>query len=317
MRTVLVTGGAGFIGSHLAADLVAHAAAVRVFDNFATGKRENLTEIHNNLEIITGDLRDEATVRRAVAGAEVVFHHAAEISVPRSIADPRGTYEVNVAGTLNVLLAARDAGCRRVVFASSSAVYGDAPAQPKHEAMLPAPLSPYASSKLAGEELCTVFARAYEVETVALRYFSVFGPRQDPRSPYAAVIPRFVDALLRGEPPTMYGDGEQTRDFIYVANVVEANLRAAEDPAVAGGVFNVASGSEVSLNEVLATLSHLLGVSIAPVHEPDRAGDIRHSVADISAARDRLGYEVAVPFDAGLALTVAAMTATGQNQSST
>jgi UDP-glucose 4-epimerase len=301
----LVTGGAGFIGSHLAARLVADGAAVRVFDNFSSGSQDNLAAVAANIDVVDGDLRDEAAVRRATGGVEVVFHQAADPSVPRSVADPRTTYDVNVTGTLNVLLAARDAACRRVVFASSCAVYGDDPALPKHEGMLPVPVSPYAASKLAGEGLCTVFARVYELETIALRYFNVFGPRQDPHSPYAAVIPRFLDALRRGESPVVYGDGEQTRDFVYVGNVVEANLRAADSPGISGRVFNVASGQPVSLNEVLGKLAALLGVEARATHEPARAGDIRHSAADVSAARSALGIETSVSLEEGLKHVIA------------
>jgi UDP-glucose 4-epimerase len=280
----LVTGGAGFIGSHLAARLVADRAAVRVFDNFSSGSRDNLAAIAANIDVVDGDIRDEAAIRRATGGVEVVFHQAADPSVPRSVADPRTTYDVNVTGTLNVLLAARDAACRRVVFASSCAVYGDDPALPKHEGMLPVPVSPYAASKLAGEGLCAVFARVNALETIALRYFNVFGPRQDPHSPYAAVIPRFLDALRRGESPVVYGDGEQTRDFVYVGNVVEANMRAADSPGTSGRVFNVASGQPVRFNEVRGKLTALLGVEVRAAYEPARARDIRHSAADVSAA---------------------------------
>jgi UDP-glucose 4-epimerase len=301
----LVTGGGGFIGSHLAARLVADGAAVRVFDNFSSGSRDNLAAIAANIDVVDGDIRDEVAVRRATSGVEVVFHQAANPSVPRSVADPRTTYDVNVTGTLNILLAARDAACRRVVFASTCAVYGDDPALPKHEGMLPVPVSPYAASKLAGEGLCTVFARVYGLETIALRYFNVFGPRQDPHSPYAAVIPRFLEALRRGESPVVYGDGEQTRDFVYVGNVVEANLRAADSPGVSGKVFNVASGQPVRLNEVLGKLTTLLEVEARAVHEPARAGDIRHSAADVSAAQSALGIEAHVSMEDGLKHVIA------------
>jgi UDP-glucose 4-epimerase len=300
----LVTGGAGFIGSHLAARLVADGKRVRIFDNFSTGSRSNLAAVAGDIEVIEGDLRDEAAVRRATDGVAVIFHQAADPSVPRSIVDPRTTYDVNVTGTLNVLLAARDAGCRRVVFASSCAVYGNDPVLPKHEGMVAAPASPYASSKLAGEELCAVFARAYGLETVALRYFNVFGPRQDPNSPYAAVIPRFLDALRRGESPVVYGDGEQTRDFIPVAGVVEANLRAAVAQGVAGRVFNVASGRPVSLNELLGKLAALLGVEVSAIYEPERAGDIRHSAADVCTAQTVLGFEAQMSLEEGLLQTI-------------
>lgn len=303
----LVTGGAGFIGSHIATRLLREGQAVRILDNLSTGNRSNLEALPPGAEFIEGDIRDAATVARAVRGCSVIFHHAAEPSVPRSVADPAGTYDINVTGTLNVFVAARDAGCNRIVFASSSAVYGDAPEMPKHEGLLPAPISPYASSKLAGEGLCQVFARSYGMDAVALRYFNVFGPRQDPNSAYAAVIPRFLAALVSGERPTIYGDGGQSRDFIYIDNVVEANLRAATAEGVGGRVFNVAAGKSTTLNEMLSQLAGIAGVTPDPVHEPERAGDIRHSLADISAAKTGLGYDVIVPFEEGLRRTVASM----------
>jgi UDP-glucose 4-epimerase len=303
----LVTGGAGFIGSHIAARLLNEGEAVRVLDNLSTGNHANLAALQGEVEIIEGDVRDVATVQKAASGVEAIFHQAAEPSVPRSIADPAGTYDVNVTGTLNVFLAARDAGCRRIVFASTSAVYGDAPELPKHEGLPPAPLSPYASSKLAGEGLCQVFSRSFGVEAVALRYFNVFGPRQDPNSAYAAVIPRFLAALTSGEQPVIYGDGEQSRDFIYIDNVVDANLNALEATGAGGLVFNIASGTAITLNEMLERLARIVGVPAHPRYEDERPGDIRHSLADIAAARDRLGFEVRVPFDEGLRRTVASM----------
>ena len=308
---LLVTGGGGFIGSHLVAWLVADGQPVRVLDSFATGRRENLAPVLANIDLIEGDLRDPAAVRRAVSGVEVVYHQAALPSVPRSIEDPATTFAVNVTGTLNLLLAARDAGCRRVVFASSSSVYGNTRRLPKVEPMTPAPRSPYAVSKLTGEQLCAVFARLYGLETVALRYFNVFGPRQDPASPYAAVIPRFIRALQRGEAPVIHGDGEQTRDFTYVANVVDANLRAATAPGATGRVFNVAGGEEISINRVLRLLAGLLEVPPRARHEPPRPGDVRHSRAGIAAAREALGYVPAVSFAEGLAATVAGHRAIG------
>jgi UDP-glucose 4-epimerase len=304
--TKLVTGGAGFIGSHLVARLVELGAAVRVLDNFSSGRWENLAAVRGQVELIEGDVRDEATVRRAVAGVDVVYHQAALPSVPRSIADPRSTFDTNVTGTLNLLLAARDANCRRVVFASSSSVYGDTPVLPKHEEMTPRPLSPYAISKLSGEQLCTVFTTVYGLETVALRYFNVFGPRQDPASPYAAVIPKFLDALARGDRPVVYGDGLQSRDFTYVDNVVAANIGAAMATEVAGQVFNIASGRSVTLLAMLESMAQLVGVPLRVRHEPPRPGDIRDSLADISVARAALGYEVDVPFEVGLERTVTA-----------
>jgi UDP-glucose 4-epimerase len=302
----LVTGGAGFIGSHIAAQLVERGAAVRVFDNFSSGKWENLTDLRGQIEVIDGDLRDEEALRRAVAGVEIVYHQAALPSVPRSIADPRASLDTNVMGTLNLLLAARDAGCRRVVFASSSSVYGDTPVLPKHEAMTPRPLSPYAISKLSGEQLCAVFTRIYGLDTVALRYFNVFGPRQDPASPYAAVIPKFRHALTTGGTPVIYGDGTQSRDFTYVENVVAANFGAATAEGVAGQVFNVASGRAITVLAMLESIAQLAGVPPRVRYEPPRPGDIRDSLADISAARAALGYEVSVPFEDGLVRTMAA-----------
>jgi UDP-N-acetylglucosamine/UDP-N-acetyl-alpha-D-glucosaminouronate 4-epimerase len=303
----LITGGGGFVGSHLAERLAREGRRVRVLDNFTTGSRGNLAAVRGDVEVIEGDVRDNAAVRRAVDGVEVVFHQAAEVSVPRSIAEPRATYDVNVGGTLNVLLAARDAGCRRVVFASSSAVYGDGPEQPKRETMAPAPVSPYASSKVAGEHLCAVCGRAYGLETVALRYFNVYGPRQDPNSPYAAVIPRFLAALRRGERPEIYGDGEQTRDFVFIADVVAANLRAAAAPCGNGSAFNVASGHSVTLNALLVVMASLLGTEICPLYRPGRPGDIRHSAADVTAARERLGFSARTSLAEGLASIVGAL----------
>lgn len=302
----LVTGGAGFIGSHLAARLAMRGEAVRIFDNFSTGSETNVAAAGDQVEVMRGDLRDEAAVRRAMNGVSVVFHQAADPSVPRSLDDPRTCYEINVLGTLNVLLAARDAGVRRVVFASSCAVYGDSPVLPKSEQLPPEPASPYAASKLAGEELCAVFTRSWGLETVALRYFNVYGPRQDPQSAYAPVIPRFLQALLRGERPVIYGDGGQTRDFVYVGDVVQANLLAAEAPGVAGRVFNIAAGRSVSLYQLLLLMADLLGVPPKAEHLPPRSGDIRHSAADIRAARQALGYEPMVRLEEGLASTIAA-----------
>jgi nucleoside-diphosphate-sugar epimerase len=303
----LVTGGAGFIGSHLAARLVERGGTVRIFDNFSTGKLENLLPLGTRVDLIKGDLRDPAAVRAAMAGIEVVFHQGADPSVPRSMADPVACYESNVMGTLNVLQAAREAGVRRVVFASSCAVYGDAPGLPKSERSPLAPQSPYATSKLAGEELCQVYTKVFGVEAVALRYFNVFGPRQDPNSAYAPVIPRFIKALADGEPPVIFGDGEQTRDFVYVDDVVQANLLAAQSPDAPGRIFNIASGRSVSLNRLLASLLEIMGVPSDPIYVPARAGDVRHSAADVSAAAAALGFEILVPFKMGLARTIEAI----------
>jgi len=303
----LVTGGAGFIGSHIAARLLELGESVRVLDNLTSGKRSNLDSLLGEVEFIEGDIRDPEVVQRATKGVDAIFHHAAEPSVPRSIADPLGTYNVNVTGTLNVLLGARDNGCGKVVFASSSAVYGDSPEMPKHEQMIPAVLSPYASSKLAGEGLCQVFTKSFGIEAVSLRYFNVFGPRQDPNSAYAAVIPRFLDALTSGAKPVIYGDGEQSRDFIYIDNVVDANLRAAAAHGLGGRVYNVATGKSVTLNGMLHDVAGLIGVECSPRYEEPRAGDIRHSLADITAIKTDLGYHVGVPFDEGLRRTIASM----------
>lgn len=307
MTNCLVTGGAGFIGSNLVAALLERDHAVRVLDNFSTGKRENVTPFLDRIDLIEGDLTYMADVERAVQDIDVVFHQAAIPSVPRSVSDPLACHEANTTGTLNILIAARDAKVRRLVYASSSSVYGDQnTAKAKVETMAPQPISPYGAAKLSAEHYCQVFYTVYGLETVALRYFNVFGPRQDPASMYAAVIPRFITALLRGEPPTIYGDGEQTRDFTYVGNVVTGNLLAAEAPAdrAAGRVFNVAAGQQMSLNELVRLLQDLTGQAVEPVYTAPRPGDIRHSLADISKARHMLGYEPNVSFLEGLRQTV-------------
>ncbi|TEU13612.1 MAG: SDR family oxidoreductase [Anaerolineales bacterium] len=305
MTNYLVTGGAGFIGSNIVQELVARGEAVRVLDNFSTGKRENIARFLEDIELIEGDLRHLDTVRQATEGVDYILHQGAIPSVPRSIDNPLDTDESNVRGTLNLLVAARDAGVKRVVHASSSAVYGDTPALPKTEEMKPAPLSPYAVSKLAGEHYCRVFYQVYGLETVALRYFNVFGPRQDPTSQYAAVIPKFVTAMLRGEQPVIYGDGEQSRDFSYVTNVVQANLLAATAPVVGGQVFNIACGQRYNLLELVATINRILGTDITPVHTAPRVGDVRHSLANIARARGMLGYQAEVKFEEGLRRLIA------------
>jgi len=302
----LITGGAGFIGSHIANELVARGDDVRVFDNFSSGKRENLSNLVNQIEVVEGDLRDAEAVRNAVANVDVVFHLGAVPSVPRSIADPGTSMDVNVRGTLNVLLAARDQGCKRVVFASSSSVYGNTLELPKRETFTPRPLSPYAISKLSGEQLCGVFTSIYGLETVALRYFNVFGPRQDPNSQYSAVIPKFLKTLAESEKPTVYGDGGQSRDFTFVSNVVHANLLASVAFGAAGGVFNIASGKAISLNQLLTEIGNQLTVVPLANYTESRIGDVRDSLADISRAREVLGYEVLVPFEEGLRATIAA-----------
>lgn len=299
----LVTGGAGFIGSHIVDELVRRGETVRVLDNLATGKRQNLADALNRIEFIEGSIIDPATVQRAMQGVDYVLHQAALPSVPRSVADPATSHEINVTGTVNVLIAARDAGVRRLVYAASSSAYGDSPTLPKREDMPTNPLSPYAVSKLAGEHYCRAFCQVYGLETVCLRYFNVFGPRQDPKSQYAAVIPKFIAMIRRGERPTIYGDGAQSRDFSYVANVVQANLLAATAPQAAGSVVNVACGQRHTLLDLVAALNRLLGTNLAPVFLPDRAGDVKHSLADISAAKELLGYEVLVPFEEGLGRT--------------
>jgi nucleoside-diphosphate-sugar epimerase len=300
----LVTGGAGFIGSHLCEALVKRDARVRVIDNLATGRRENLAHLAARIEFIEADLVDAEAMRHAAEGVSIIFHQAAIPSVPRSVADPRLNHEANVNGTFNLLIAARAAGVRRVVFAASSSAYGETETLPKTETMVPSPLSPYAAAKLFGEYYCGVFTRVYGLETVALRYFNVFGPRQDPSSPYSGVISKFVTALLQGERPKIYGDGEQSRDFTYIDNVVDANLRAATSPEASGSVINVGVGERITLNRLLAELQRIIGTDLAPVYEEPRAGDVRHSLADITRAAQLLGYEPLVPFATGLQRTV-------------
>jgi UDP-glucose 4-epimerase len=305
---VLVTGGAGFIGSHLVERLLADGHAVRVLDNFSSGSRANLPFADRYgaaLTVIEGDIRDGATVARAMAGVSVVFHQAAMRSVPRSVADPLGANEHNVTGTLNVLQAARQADVPRVVYASSSSVYGDRPDLPKREDQPPAPISPYAVSKAAGEQYAAVWSRLYGVETVGLRYFNVFGPRQDPASEYAAVIPRFILWALRGEPLQIHGDGEQSRDFTYVDNVVQANLLAGRVDGVGGEVFNVGCGARISLLDIAARLESSLGRRLERRHGPARPGDVRHTLADIDKAKRLLGYSPLVGFDEGFRQTLA------------
>ncbi|HEY8459206.1 MAG TPA: SDR family oxidoreductase [Blastocatellia bacterium] len=300
----LVTGGAGFIGSHIAEALVKRGDRVRVLDNLITGRRENLSQIAENIEFIEGDIRDYATTLRAAAGANVIFHQAAVPSVPRSVADPALNHDINVNGTFNVLMAARESGARRVVYAASSSAYGDTETLPKREEMSPSPLSPYAAAKLFGEYYCQVFTRVYNLETVSLRYFNVFGPRQDPSSPYSGVISKFITALLNGEAPVIYGDGEQSRDFTYVANVVDANLRAAESEEAVGCVINLGIGERITLNQLLAELQKIIGSNLTAHYAENRAGDVRHSLAAISRARDLLGYRPIVGLAEGLRRTV-------------
>ncbi len=304
MARYLVTGGAGFIGSHLVEELIRRGESVRIVDNFATGRRENLPA-PALAEIIEGDVADPAVARQAIQGCEFVLHQAAIPSVPRSVADPYTSHKANVDGTLQVLLAARDARVRRLVFASSSSVYGDTRVLPKREDMRPHPLSPYALQKLIGEQYCLVFTELYGLETVATRYFNVFGPRQQPGSPYSGVISLFIDALANGQPPTVYGDGKQTRDFTYVGDVVQGVLRCCEAPGVSGEVLNLANGGRISLMDLVRSLQIVMKTEIAPTFGPPRAGDVRDSQADNFKARKLLGYEPAVSFEEGLRRTVA------------
>ncbi len=301
----LVTGGAGFIGSHIVEALVGQGERVRVLDDFSTGKRENIAPFLDRIELVEGDLADLETVRRAMRGVEYVLHQGALPSVPKSVQDPLATNRANVTGTLNVLVAARDEGVRRVVYAASSSAYGDSPSLPKEESMKPEPLSPYAVQKYTGELYCRNFYTLYGLETVSIRYFNVFGPRQDPNSQYAAVIPRFVTALRDGRPPVIYGDGEQSRDFTYVENVVRANLLALRAPEAAGEMMNFACGTRYTLNELCRILQRIFRTSIAPVYEAPRPGDVRHSQADIRKSQRLLGYTAHVPFEEGLRRTVA------------
>jgi len=300
----LVTGGAGFIGSHIVERLVRQGEYVRVLDNLSTGFERNLSRHGNQVDFLRGDLCDPATVRQAVDGIDVVFHQAALASVPASLANPARTHEVCTTGTVHLLDACRDLGVRRVVFAGSSSCYGDLPESPKRESSPLMPLSPYAAAKLAAEMYMEAYARSYRLETVRLRYFNVFGPRQDPKGPYAAVIPLFVAALLEGRRPVIYGDGNQSRDFVFVENVVNANFLAATVEGVSGNVYNVASGQSLTVNELLTAICGILGTDFDPEYRPARTGDILHSGADISAARRDLGYDCVCDWQAGLEQTV-------------
>lgn len=308
----LITGGAGFIGSHIASRLIADGHEVRVLDNFSTGSRSNLAPHEGDFDLIEGDMQSYERAHNAVQGCEVVFHQAALPSVPRSIQDPLTSNAANVVGTLNILLASRDSGVRRVVFASSSSIYGADRTLPKQEDRAPLPISPYAVAKLASEGYCRSFSEVYGLETVALRYFNVFGPRQDPLSQYAAVIPRFITALLEGQAPVVFGDGEQSRDFTYIDNVIDANLRAADAEGVSGQTFNVACGERISLNRLLDEIRAIVGSELEASYLDARQGDVKHSLADISRARDQLGYEPLVDFNEGLLRTVEALRATDE-----
>lgn len=304
MRTFLVTGGAGFIGSNIAEALVRRGDKVRIFDNLSTGRISNLAGFRDRVELIQGDLVDPAAVAKAVAGVDCIFHEAALASVPRSVEAPLDTHAACVTGTLHLLDAARRAGVRRLVYAASSSAYGDQPTSSKRETDLPAPISPYGAAKLAAEIYCQAFTATYGFESVALRYFNVFGPRQDPGSPYSAVIPLFITAMLAGKQPVVYGDGRQSRDFTYVANVVQGNLLAADAPHVAGKTLNIANGRSTDLLQLIEALNGLLGTDIQPRHEPPRVGDVRESLADITLARNLLGYEPQTGFDEGLKLSI-------------
>lgn len=304
MARCLVTGGAGFIGSHIVSALVARGDRVRIADDFSTGYRRNL-DVNPAAELLEGDLADPAVAARAVDGMDLVFHQAAIPSVPRSVADPAASHRANIDATLNVLVAARDAGVSRVIYAGSSSAYGDTPTLPKREDMPANPLSPYALQKLVGEQYCQLFTALYGLETVTIRYFNVFGPRQDPSSAYSGVISQFASALLDGRPPTIYGDGGQTRDFTFVANVVDGVLRASAAAGASGEVINVATGRRISLLDLFATMKGIIGAGVEPIFAEARRGDVRDSLADITKARTLLGYEPRVPFEDGLAQTIA------------
>lgn len=304
MANYLITGGAGFIGSNIARELVRRGEAVRILDNFSTGYRENIEGIADQVEILEGDIRNLEVTRRAAADMDYVLHQAALPSVPRSVKDPVESLEVGVLGTANLLIAARDAKVKRVVYAASSSAYGDQKGTHKIETMLPAPLSPYASCKLTGEQLCSVFTTCYGLETISLRYFNVFGPFQDPTSEYSAVIPLFITALLEGRRPVFYGDGMQTRDFTHVSNNVQANILAATAEKGSGMVMNIACGLSYSLRDLLTAINQALGTSIEAEQAPARVGDVKHSLADITLARETIDYEVCTPFEEGIRQTV-------------
>lgn len=300
----LVTGGAGFIGSHLVEYLVAEGQEVRVLDNFLTGKRENISPFLKDIELIEGDIRDFETCKRALTGVEVVYHQAALPSVPRSVEDPLLTNEINVKGTLNLLVASDEKKVKKFIFASSSSVYGDDPHLPKQEGVEGVPLSPYAVSKLVGEKYCQVFSRIYGLDTVCLRYFNIFGPRQDPHSQYAAVVPLFITKMLKGEHPSIFGDGEQSRDFTYIENVIKANMLAAETGDLAGEVLNIACGDRITVNTLFDKIRNIFKTDIRPTHDEPRPGDIDHSFADITKAKRILKYTPDVSFEEGLEKTI-------------
>jgi len=304
MTSYLVTGGAGFIGSNLVDELLRRGHRVRVLDNLSTGRPENLAAVRERIDFFNADICDLETIRPCFAGVDYVIHLAALPSVPRSVADPLSANRVNIEGTLNVLLAAREAGVKRVVFAASSAAYGDNPILPRVESHEPRPMSPYALTKVAGEYYCQIFTRLYGVEAVALRYFNIFGPRQDPHSQYTGVLSKFITAYIKGTTPTIFGDGEQSRDFTYIDNVVDATLRACIAPDAPGKVINVGVGGRFTLNQTIALLDQIFGKQVTPRYDPPRSGDVLHSQADISLARQVLGYEPKVPYEQGLKKTV-------------
>ena len=304
MAKYLVTGGAGFIGSHISEELVKRDHEVRILDNYLTGKKENIASLLDKIEFIEGDIKDFETCQHALEGVDFVLHQAALPSVPRSIKDPLTTNENNIRGTLNVLLASREAKVKKVVIASSSSVYGDDTHLPKIEGRQGNPLSPYALSKLVGEHYCRIFSQIYGLPTVFLRYFNIFGPRQDPFSQYAAVIPNFITKMLKGEKPIIFGDGEQSRDFTFVSNVVEANILASKAQDVSGEAFNIACGERTTVNSLVNTINEVLNKNIDPVHDEPRPGDVKNSYAEISKARKMLKYEPLVPFNEGLKKTI-------------
>jgi UDP-glucose 4-epimerase len=306
MSKVLVTGGAGFIGSNLTESLLKRKHFVRVLDDFSTGKRENLifAKEYPSLEILEGDIRDLRICKQAIKGVEYIFHQAALPSVQRSVEDPGTSNAINVGGTLNILLAAKEEGVKRVIYASSSSIYGDTPTLPKHEEMPSNPLSPYALQKYIGEKYCQLFYQLYDLDTVSLRYFNIFGPKQDPNSVYSAVIPRFIDALLQDRPPIIFGDGEQSRDFTFIENVVQANLLAMSAERLHGEAMNIACGKRISLNQLLKILKKILGSKLAPTYQEPRKGDVRHSLADIRKSKKFINYMPKVGIEEGLKKTV-------------
>jgi nucleoside-diphosphate-sugar epimerase len=304
MAVYVVTGGGGFIGSHIVEELLRRKETVKIIDNFSTGKRENVEPFEDDAEVIEADISEAKNLAQFLKGVDYVIHQAAIPSVPKSIIDPVKSHRANVNGTLQLLVACREAGVKRVVYASSSSLYGDSPTLPKHEGMMPNPLSPYGAQKLFGEMYCQVFTKAYGLETVSLRYFNVFGPRQDATSQYSGVLALFIPAVLQGRRPTIYGDGLQSRDFTYVKNVVEANLLACNVPGVGGQVFNVACGDRITVNSMLQQINKIAGKDITPIYADNRAGDIKHSQADITRAKEHLGYEPKVSFEEGLRHTI-------------